>query len=391
MFWSDTRITCRVPGRQWNGTFLNASSGLLYVVTSGGTSNGVQFTVTFAMPSKWFLNMPVTYYINQNGTPDTDDEFQAIQDAFQTWENVSNSRLNYTYGGTTPRTPQTFDSYNDCGWIESNWPYASSAIAVNAYRFNALASSAEVYEFDIFFNGVNYMWTTTGQSGRYDVQNIATHESGHSLNLQDIYGSVDAAKTMYGYSSVNETSKRTLEPDDIAGCQYIQPDQYSLTVNNNFYYDPGASGQIQVKNISQGTNNVSYSPPINQTIYYNTEFQVTAPNQTVNSTDYIFSHWNDGDLYNVKTFTTSQSLSLTANYKGRFMSNATTALTHNGGRKVWTKPYWDGETGAGYRVVYEDNGDIYYTEYRYVPVPPITTGQMKFCSAMAAAITRTLL
>lgn len=52
-----------------------------------------------------------------------------------------------------------------------------------------------------------------------------------------------------------------------------------------------------------------------------------------------------------------------AEFQTHFKSLSTTALTHNGARKVWTTPYWDGETGPGYRVVYEDNGDIYYTEY----------------------------
>jgi hypothetical protein len=342
LLWSDTRITCKVPGRQretigGNSVFRNASSGPVYVVTSGGTSNGVQFTVTFASPSKRFAGMPVTYYINQNGTPDADGEFQAVQDAFQTWENVSNSKLNYTYGGTTSRvtSPTLGDGFNDCLWIESSWPFASSSIGVNVFRFDGNPQSTAAYEFDIFFNGVSYMWTTTGQTGRYDVQNIGTHESGHSLKLQDIYGSADAAKTMYGYSTANETSKRTLEADDIAGCRYIQPNQYSLTVNNNFYYDPSASGQINAKNISQGTYTIPYSAPLNKTIYYDTEFKITAPDQNVNGTDYIFSHWDDSDLDNIKTFTATQSLTLTANYKGRFMSNATTALSGNGGRKLW--------------------------------------------------------
>ncbi len=364
LLWSDTRITCKVPGRQLSGNkFLNASSGSVYVITSGGTSNGVQFTVTFAMSSKWFPSMPVTYYINQNGTPDADGEFQAIQDAFQTWENVSNSRLDYMYAGTTSRVavPYQTDNYNDCRWIESDWPFQSSSIAVNVFYFNGNPQSTIALEFDIYFNGDTYLWSTTGQSGRMDVQNIATHESGHSLNLQDIYGIADAAKTMYGNSSTGETSKQTLEADDIAGCRYIQPDQYSLTVNNNFYYHPGASGQINVKNISQGTNTVPYSTPLNQTIRYGTEFRITAPGQNVNGVDYIFSHWDDGDLNNFKTFSSNQSLSFTANYKGHFMSNVPTALTHNGGRKIWAT----NGTGAKYYVVYEDNGDIYLTKYIY--------------------------
>jgi hypothetical protein len=61
-----------------------------------------------------------------------------------------------------------------------------------------------------------------------------------------------------------------------------------------------------------------------------------------------------------------------AEFQTHFKSLSATALSGNGGRKVWTTPFWDGETGPGYRVVYEDNGDIYYTEYIEYPVFPGT-------------------
>ncbi|OGC45701.1 hypothetical protein A2V49_01775 [candidate division WWE3 bacterium RBG_19FT_COMBO_34_6] len=204
LLWSDTYIQCKVPGREFaSSTFLNASSGPIYVITSGGTSNGVQFDVTFATPNKRFSNSNVTFYINENGTPDTDGEFTAIQSSFQTWSSVNHSIHSFVYGGTTSRTPQALDGFNDIGWIESNWPYASSAIGVNDWWFDGNPNSRQITESDIYFNGVNYSWTTTGQTGRYDVQNIATHELGHALNLQDLYGNTDGEKTLYGYSSIN--------------------------------------------------------------------------------------------------------------------------------------------------------------------------------------------
>ena len=58
---------------------------------------------------------------------------------------------------------------------------------------------------------------TLGLSGRYDVQNIGTHEAGHTFGLGDMYEPADSEQTMYGYASTGETKKRTLEWGDRAG------------------------------------------------------------------------------------------------------------------------------------------------------------------------------
>ena len=54
-----------------------------------------------------------------------------------------------------------------------------------------------------------------------DVQDIATHEIGHTLVLNDLYQSQNYYQTMYGYSDYGETYKRTLESGDIAGLQVL--------------------------------------------------------------------------------------------------------------------------------------------------------------------------
>jgi hypothetical protein len=54
-----------------------------------------------------------------------------------------------------------------------------------------------------------------------DLQNIATHELGHGVGLNDIYDSQCSGVTMYGYSNYMEVNKRTLEKPDITGLQQI--------------------------------------------------------------------------------------------------------------------------------------------------------------------------
>lgn len=83
-------------------------------------------------------------------------------------------------------------------------------------------TGSTLYDCDMVFN-TYYSWSTSGQAGYYDVQNIATHEFGHWLWLNDLYGGGDTEKTMYGYASTGETKKRTLESDDLNGINYIYP------------------------------------------------------------------------------------------------------------------------------------------------------------------------
>jgi hypothetical protein len=70
-----------------------------------------------------------------------------------------------------------------------------------------------------------YPWSTAsgGESGKFDVQSVVTHEFGHWLTLWDVYGSANSTKTMYIGTSSNDVSKRSLESDDIAGIKYIYP------------------------------------------------------------------------------------------------------------------------------------------------------------------------
>ena len=75
----------------------------------------------------------------------------------------------------------------------------------------------QIVEFDIRFN-TRFSWGDA-ESDKMDLQNIATHELGHSIGLADIYSTACSAVTMYGYSDYGEIQKRTLEQPDITGLQ----------------------------------------------------------------------------------------------------------------------------------------------------------------------------
>jgi len=164
----------------------------------------------------WYdADLPVTWEMNQNGTADCTDEFQAVQSAYQTWENVVGSYFTETYLGTTSRTGPAYDYHN-----VASWGHTEDSIATCYYWY--YPSTGRLVEFDIVFED-DYTWSSTGEAGKMDVQNLAIHEFGHTLNLKDLYGSGDTEKTMYGYASPGETKKRTLHQDDIDGIRHIYP------------------------------------------------------------------------------------------------------------------------------------------------------------------------
>ena len=79
----------------------------------------------------------------------------------------------------------------------------------------------EIIQFDIAFN-TDFDWGDAEVTpGVMDLQNIATHELGHGFGLADIYQRKLSDLTMYGYSSLGDIAKRTLEQGDIDGIKAL--------------------------------------------------------------------------------------------------------------------------------------------------------------------------
>lgn len=95
----------------------------------------------------------------------------------------------------------------------------SSKIIAQTYVREGWGSS-RITDRDTDFNST-LPWSTNGSAGTYDVQSIAAHEFGHWLMLDDLYGSGDYWKTMYGVGTLGQTYQRTLEPDDVNGIRAI--------------------------------------------------------------------------------------------------------------------------------------------------------------------------
>ena len=91
------------------------------------------------------------------------------------------------------------------------------AIAIIWGIFGGPPPFRELVEWDMIFDDVDFDWSATGEAGKMDFENIATHELGHSVGLDDLYTDICSEQTMYGYADYGETKKRTLEDGDING------------------------------------------------------------------------------------------------------------------------------------------------------------------------------
>ncbi len=192
-------------------------------------------------------DLPVTWEINQNGTADCTGEFGAVRAGYQTWENVSGSYFTETYVGTTTRALSIPDGHNVVSWGDSE---GKDTLAICWTWYNTI--TLEILECDIEFQDY-YTWSSTGEGGKIDVENIAAHEFGHTLHLGDLYGGGDTEKTMYGLGSAGETKKRSLHQDDIDGIRYIYPESEPEPENHPPHTPSSPSGP------DSGTPGTSYS------------------------------------------------------------------------------------------------------------------------------------
>lgn len=79
----------------------------------------------------------------------------------------------------------------------------------------------ELVEWDQIYDDISFDWSASGETGKMDFENIATHELGHSVGLDDLYEERCSEQTMYGYAGYGETKKRDLGAGDIRGIQEL--------------------------------------------------------------------------------------------------------------------------------------------------------------------------
>lgn len=125
---------------------------------------------------------------------------------------ILNANAAYQANQTDNLNTVTFGLYPDVNVIAVTnvWGYFGGAL-----------SSRAIVEWDMLFN-TNYNWGDASTNPNLmDLQNIATHELGHSAGLADLYSTACNNETMFGYSTTGEITKRDLNTGDIKGIQSL--------------------------------------------------------------------------------------------------------------------------------------------------------------------------
>ena len=164
----------------------------------------------------WKWSVPVTYTVNPDAiTPDKPSLIAAISSADSEWGSHTFAKLfNAPVEGTNLWNVRDYKNSVSYG----NYP-TSNVIAVTVTWYNQRTKTA--VESDILFD-TDFTWGNVDQTPSVmDLQNIATHEIGHTLGLSDLYSGSCSPVTMYGYSSEGDVAKRTLESPDITGLQKL--------------------------------------------------------------------------------------------------------------------------------------------------------------------------
>lgn len=176
--------------------------------------------------AKWKTTEP--YVLDTANTDGMTAEFVAstISTSLEAWD----SEAGFDIFGTrdTDATVDGIDTVKPDGKNEVLFGDIDSpgAIAVTVVWgiFRGPPSGRELVEWDQMYDDVDFDFgnagptseTTLGDTSIMDLQNIATHENGHSAGLGHPEDTC-SEETMYRLADFGETKKRTLEAGDIAG------------------------------------------------------------------------------------------------------------------------------------------------------------------------------
>jgi hypothetical protein len=190
---------------------------------NNGATTGSSCYGFLAKGAKW--NDPEPYVINPSNLSGLDESFVVDNLAadISKWEDVAGADIlgsgTSTQGGLTADLNSP-DGKNEVYFGDIDSPNAIGVTIVWGI-FTGPPSQRELVEWDQVYDDHDFAWSSSGEVGKMDFENIATHELGHSVGLDDLYESICSEQTMYGYAAYGETKKRTLESGDITGISLL--------------------------------------------------------------------------------------------------------------------------------------------------------------------------
>jgi hypothetical protein len=185
---------------------------------------------------QWPARTLVRYFISDGGVDGVSPQQfrEAVGRGFDTWQAVQTASVGFEFGGFVGGRPLDQDGASVVGFASR--PDLERTLASTSFLIDS--RTGEILESDIFFNST-FPWSVApgGEAGRYDVQSIATHESGHFLGLShSMLGETELRPTggrrllasgavMFPVAfTAGNIVDRDLTADDIAGVSDIYPD-----------------------------------------------------------------------------------------------------------------------------------------------------------------------
>jgi hypothetical protein len=183
---------------------------------------------------KW-AKMPVRYYVTDRGVSGVSSaQFRdAAARAFSSWRGVSVAAVSSEFGGFTAANPFDDDGITTLGFL--NRPDLDRVLGATDFLIDNVTGA--IVEADIFFNSA-FPWSVAdaGESGKFDLETIILHETGHLYGLghsplgetelragggrRVIASEAVMFPIAFSPGSVND---RTPRADDIAGLAELYP------------------------------------------------------------------------------------------------------------------------------------------------------------------------
>jgi hypothetical protein len=177
-------------------------------------------------PLRWEEPENISIVIQRDGSDDlTDGSHEtAIESAIEEWNSVYGTRARLVIDDRESSKARqdwqnnnihlvVFDENGSSGYFSG----ASGIVAITPVSF---FTDGRIIDADVVFNGKNFRFTTSGETGHFDIQDVAAHELGHLIGLD--HSGVCGA-TMYPYVDPTVILHRSLAIDDQNGLRHIYP------------------------------------------------------------------------------------------------------------------------------------------------------------------------
>lgn len=205
-------------------TMLSATPAVAENASSAGLDECTDPTFTPTGPRWYAGDLPVQWRFRRGSVPDGLGRFRSqysLQSAHQVWSRAKTTckstddvSMEFSFAGPSGKKAG-YDGVNlvDFGHL------GGGVLAMNYTWYQG----GHILEVDLRLNRHDYRWTNRpGGKNRYQVANVAAHEIGHQLGLDDL-GDPHGSLTMFGRIGRGETSNTTLGRGDLRGAAALSP------------------------------------------------------------------------------------------------------------------------------------------------------------------------